>query len=376
MIESVHIERFKRFRSLELDLGDLTLLTGLNGTGKSSVVHALLLYRQAARKGEGGVALNHYLDLNLGGALDVLHRGISGDSIEILVREGGDVNRLIMTVPEERALYLQVLERPDAGRHSHGLTADSPRFTYLCAERLGPRDTLGTDSVDADAIGVGVSGEFTAQVLALHRRERVRDARHAPTSEEQIGALALLERQVARWMSIILGINGLMEIEAEWIEGTTATRLRFKPPGHFSEWMRPPNLGFGVSYVLPIVVAALRTPPDGLLIVENPEAHLHPAGQSAMGEFLARMAADGVQVIVETHSDHVVNGIRRAIAEGKANLAPERVALHFFGSASEAEHTTLALSASGDLSAWPRGFFDQIERDLGAIARTRRRRPQ
>ncbi len=93
--------------------------------------------------------------------------------------------------------------------------------------------------------------------------------------------------------------------------------------------MRAPNMGFGVSYSLPIVLAGLFAPVGGLLIIENPEAHLHPAGQSRMGTFLATLAGDGVQVLVETHSDHVLNGIRRAIGEHLV-LGAEHALVHFF----------------------------------------------
>ena len=121
-----------------------------------------------------------------------------------------------------------------------------------------------------------------------------------------------------------------IQIDAEWFPNTSVTRLRFKTPGIRSEWTRAPNAGFGISYALPIVVAALRAAAGGLLLVENPEAHLHPAGQSRIGGFLARVAADGVQVFVETHSDHVLNGIRVAVADGSAALLPEQAAIHFF----------------------------------------------
>jgi predicted ATPase len=376
MIRHLQIKRFKRFRALDLSLGRLTLLTGLNGAGKTSVIHALLLARQASRPPV--VALNGELGLSLGSAGDVLHRGASGESIELILQSDtveAPFN-VVLTNPDDRALYLTVERAFGAFVWEEGLTKDAPWFTYLSAERLGPRDTLSADSADMSALGVGVSGEYTAQVLALHDRQRVAGARLAPSNEEQLGATSQLKRQVERWMSFILGLRGVMDIEAEQIPNTTVTRLGYRLPGQSVEYTRPPNMGFGVSYVLPIVVAALMTPPGGLLIVENPEAHLHPAGQSAVGEFLARMAAAGVQVIVETHSDHVVNGVRRAVAEGKASLSPDEVVLYFFGGggAEGDEVTRINLSATGELSAWPPGFFDQIENDLGAIARTRRRR--
>jgi predicted ATPase len=131
--------------------------------------------------------------------------------------------------------------------------------------------------------------------------------------------------------------------------------------------MRPANVGFGFSYALPIVVAALTAAPGAVLIVESPEAHLHPAGQSAVGQFLARLASAGVQTILETHSDHVLNGIRRAVAE-RGLLSPDDVIVHFFGADGAAQ---LTMRGSGALTEWPEGFFDQAEIDLSVLARAR-----
>ena len=165
------------------------------------------------------------------------------------------------------------------------------------------------------------------------------------------------------------------QIDAEWFPNTSVTRLRFKTPGVRTEWTRAPNAGFGVSYALPVIVAALRAPVGGLLLVENPEAHLHPAGQSAIGGFLAQVAADGVQVFVETHSDHVLNGIRVSVAEGAAALSEEQAVIHFFRSQEDEGGAveSLAVRQSGQLTDWPAGFFDQAQVDLAMLARRRGR---
>lgn len=77
-----------------------------------------------------------------------------------------------------------------------------------------------------------------------------------------------------------------------------------------ADYFTAQNVGFGISYVLPIVLALVKAKKGELIILENPEAHLHPRGQRKMGELIARAAQGGVQVIVETHSDHILNGIR------------------------------------------------------------------
>lgn len=107
-----------------------------------------------------------------------------------------------------------------------------------------------------------------------------------------------------------------------------------------------------------------------MLLVENPEAHLHPAGQSKLGRFLARVAGSGVQVVLETHSDHVLNGARLAVAQDRSIAASDMV-VHYFD---HDQALPIQINDRGELSHWPTGFFDQIESDLGRLARARRAR--
>ena len=107
-------------------------------------------------------------------------------------------------------------------------------------------------------------------------------------------------------------------------------------------------------------------------MIENPEVHLHPAGQTAMGVFLSEVAAAGVQVVIETHSDHVLNGIRRAVKSRM--LASGDVALHFFQPRLEGETQegpqvqSPVVDANGNIDSWPDGFFDQFDRDMNYFA--------
>jgi predicted ATPase len=130
---------------------------------------------------------------------------------------------------------------------------------------------------------------------------------------------------------------------------------------------RSTSVGFGITYVLPVLIAALSARAGSILIVENPEAHLHPRGQARMGELLARVASTGVQVIVETHSDHVLNGIRLAV-HGRM-FDPERIAMHFFSRRREAGRTrsrfeSPTIDKDGRLDRWPDGFFDEWDKSL------------
>ncbi|WP_329093209.1 AAA family ATPase [Streptosporangium sp. NBC_01469] len=365
MITRLGIRNFKRFLDLSLPLRPLTVLTGLNGSGKSTLIQSLLLARQAACLPEAQVvALNGFLGLALGETEDIQHPDAE-EATEVSVWfeiDGGSPVKFGFAAPGGRSLNLGVVEpRPSAPSILCGRGA---AFTYLCAERLGPRDQLGVTAEDVAHLGVGEQGQYTGQTLAVHENKEVRAELRHPHTEQH--GVTTLRAQVEDWATDIIRP---IRVTAQWPTGIAASVIRYQEPGSLLDGIRPPNMGFGVSYALPIIVAGLLAPSGGLFIVENPEAHLHPAGQSRMGRFLGRLAGAGIQVIVETHSDHVLNGIRlAAVADEK--VVTSDVIVHFFDGA---EPITIEMTDRGGLTEWPDGFFDQLENDLGGIARAQRR---
>lgn len=363
MIDEIAVTNFKRFSHLTLPFGRLTLLTGINSGGKSSVIQALLLLHSKQLPG-GAVPLNGLHGLALGEATDVLNSNAANNEIEISITAGGTRGSIALEVPHERSPSL-IAMRTELPEALDEMTGQERGFVYLSAERLGPRD-LQEVAVDFDDdLAVGSRGEFTAHVLSQLGRAPVDPARLHPETDSS-GGVVTLNSQAELWMSTLVSP---IQIEATWLAGTNAAMVRFRPPDLLTEWLRPTNVGFGVSYALPIVVAGLTAPSEGLLVVENPEAHLHPAGQSAMGRFLARVAAGGTQVLVETHSDHVLDGVRRAVA-AEGSIRPDDVIVHFFGT--DPTPVTLSVDERGSMSGWPRGFFDQTEADLAELARAQR----
>ncbi|MCX4096123.1 AAA family ATPase [Nocardia sp. alder85J] len=368
MIESLEIDNFKCFDHASFQIRQLTVLTGVNGSGKSTVLQALLLARSAFLAGDDhAVQLNGPFGLALGTARDILHWAAPRPEIGIRIQaeESERPWEFGFEVPDrEHALSLISKHVP---RHpAPGIGNSRGGFTYLCAERLGPRDLLSVSADEPDEIGVGTQGEFTAQVLALReiravsRRNAVRKSLQHPGTASPIPRL-----QAEAWASDIIRP---IRITAQLAVGVMGSTIRFEDIGQAGEVIRPANTGFGVSYALPIIVAGLLTQPGDMLLVENPEAHLHPAGQSKLGRFLARVAGSGVQVVMETHSDHVLNGARLAVADDRTLSARDMV-IHYFG---DDRTSAVGINDKGELDHWPSGFFDQIENDLGGLARARR----
>lgn len=113
-------------------------------------------------------------------------------------------------------------------------------------------------------------------------------------------------------------------------------------------------------------MALLAARAGDLVIVENPEAHLHPKGQTRLAQLAARAAAAGIQVIIETHSDHFLDGVRIDIREGR--LPHSDAAFHYFArDGIKATVISPTIDTDGRLSEWPEGFFDQHDENLSKL---------
>src|SRR5208282_1843554 len=208
---------------------------------------------------------------------------------------------------------------------------------------------------------VGSVGEYAAWWLHQNDDFEIDAAR----SSQGSGFPLTLRGQVNAWAGEFF--PGA-EVNAQPIPGSGLMRLELRT-SRTDNWRRPSNIGYGLTYAFPILVAGLCADQRQVLIVDSPEAHLHPRGQSRMGQFLAQAAA-GPQLIVETHSDHVLNGIRLALRDGV--IAPDDVAIHFFNpptlQGGVPQVVTVSTDRNGNLSHWSEGFFDQIEKDLANLA--------
>ena len=394
MLNRIDLHDFKCFELLKLPLANLTLLSGANATGKSSAIQALVLLHQTMLGHEWAIRLLLNGDnINMGTVGDVVDKVHGRHTIEMGIMDGEhsyhwsfsskDRSEMSMQVDHvtvdgvkedqpERLHYLLPLHHQNhpttqvesvaAGSKRALLTLDRNalayrlrRLSYITAERIGPREFY---PIDETATVVGPAGEHALSVLHLGRDERVLDGLMiegiAPTRLRQVEA---------RMREFFPGCG----LEVLQVPQANAVTLGLRTSADTS-FHRPIHVGFGLTQILPIVIAALSASAGDILLIENPEVHLHPGGQAKMGQFLAQVAKAGVQVIVETHSDHVLNGIRRAVKDEQ--LTPEQVALHFFRPRSENMPQVISpqLDKSGNIDSWPEGFFDQFDKDMNYFA--------
>lgn len=379
MLTRIDLQRFKCFNLLKLPLRPLTLLSGINASGKSSVIQALGLLHQTMR--EHPIANKLVLDggaVRLGTVEDVIDKiaerlscTISLEDNETMYKwefEGDWFDKTLKAVsfskddelhePEEWYYYLMPRSADLPDRH---LISRLCRLVYLSAERMGPRD-LHPLQHSEDLPMIESAGEYAIAALYSGRNKPVADVltidNIKPTRSLQVEA---------RMGEFFPGF----EMTMTPFPNVNSVKLGIRTSKETS-FLRPIHTGFGITQVLPIVVAALSADRGDLLLIESPEAHLHPGGQAKMGEFLSEVAAAGVQVILETHSDHVLNGVRRAVKNGQ--LPADDAILHFFRPRHIAERDSTAqvqslhLDSEGNVDDWPEGFFDQFDKDMNYFA--------
>lgn len=377
-LRSIEVTNFKCFQKLRLELSQLTLFTGFNAAGKSTALQPILLLAQAFQSDRtlNALSLNGPL-VRLGLPSDVIASNASSRSIVIAVATEDDHAQWVLESREPGLGVLTVgsaeykVESREAHKWSEavwsgptgrteGIDRALSETIYLSAVRTGTATAFeALDSAGRIHADVGVEGQFAPWWYAHAADDEVDGARRHPQE-----SASSLRRQLDAYLAELFPGS---QVNAEHIVRTSLVRLEFKT-STTSDWRRPANVGYGLTYAFPILVALLVAHSGQMVIVDSPEAHLHPRAQSRMGRMLARFARAGVQVLVETHSDHVLNGVRLAVHDNVIGF--NDVATHFFSGPTEENHgiVSLRIDKNGTLDAWPDGFFDQSERDLTVLA--------
>ncbi len=376
MINVIELELFKCFKLLKLPVSSLTLLSGTNASGKSTVLQALVLLHQTILDHEWSTRLQlNGSEIQLGTVTDVVDKVHGRREFKFSLIDGDCTVQWVFRYEEDKqAMSAEVASvtvndnlthEPSKLRYlfpepigpGRSLASRLLRLSYLTAERVGPRDTYRLQDPRATQV-VGPFGENAVGMLYQRRDEGVIRSLALDTTAPKL--LAQVEGRMAQFFpETSLTIQPVPQANMVTLGLTNSPETGFH---------RPINVGFGLTQVLPIIVASLAAKQGDVLLIENPEVHLHPAGQAMMGEFLGEVAAAGVQILVESHSDHILNGIRRAVK--RQTLSPEQVSLHFFRPRSEgtAQVISPVIGVDGNIDHWPNGFFDQFDKDLNYFA--------
>jgi predicted ATPase len=203
---------------------------------------------------------------------------------------------------------------------------------------------------------VGTKGERTAEVLWYATRTRER-------RQEMLG-------QINHWLQ---EFGVALEARLERLGQSNQYRVLFRDPASQLK-INLADVGFGASQVLPIIVQGLYSRPGTLLLVEQPEIHLHPRAQATLGDLLVDIAKRGDRrLIVETHSDHVLGRVQRRIAEEK--ISRSEVAIYYFNPTPEGTQIReVTVDELGQFEEFPEGFFEESFQEAVAHSKAMRNR--
>ena len=370
MIRYLQIENFKSLKKTAIPLERLNLFFGMNGMGKSSVIQTLLLLRQSYwaghTRGLHGLNINGEL-IRLGTSADILCQSAEEEKLRFLVSFGKE-RRIDVEYPYEgNPLPTGVLKVKDLSASTVPFAEEealfSNRFCYLGAEHIGPRNEYSASQWDREGINpLGVHGEFAVPFLALEG-----DRFQVPAELcLESGKTNRLFDQVSAWIS---ELSPGVKINAVYMPFEERASLDISYSGRRldSAPFLPVNVGFGIPYVLPLVVALLTVDKNGILLIENPESHLHPRGQTKMADLIARAAARGTQIICESHSDHIINGVRIAV-KNELLACDDLAVVYFDKDEDQITHTIeIAVDQNGNLSDYPEGLLDEWGIQMSAL---------
>lgn len=359
--ELFHIIGYKCFADQIINLGQLTILVGANGNGKSSTIQSLLLFKLAA-SGQHTIDLNHAFGLRLGRFCDILNPNNDGGEIKLSLlcadNRQEKATCLIKSCDSDESLYVQATYN---SKEKDYLWYRQEIY-YLSAEREGPR--ISQDLVKLEYLNTGIHGENTAQAIAEKgSMTKVDEERMFDNTKNRN-----IDAQVNFWLDFIFP-----KISVSSSINRDVLQARVKVSNSLYSDAFTTNMGFGVSYALPIIVDGLLAKRDSLFIVENPEAHLHPAAQTAMGYFLAKMSYAGVRIIVETHSDHLIDGVQLFVVK-HGNWHNNVIINNYSIEDGEIQPKVepIFMSNKGEYDRWPKGFMDQSQINYYNLQKYRR----
>lgn len=233
-------------------------------------------------------------------------------------------------------------------------------FGSLCY--LGPLRTK-TDrlyswaGIEPESVGYAGENTVAAILAARNRRISLGFKRQAKPFEEII-ASALMQMGLIEEFKV----NPISEQRQEY-------EVKVRTKGS-KDWVDLPDVGFGISQVLPVLVQCFYAPAGSIIIMEQPEIHLHPSAQSALADVMLDVinsrvngVSRNIQLIIETHSEHFLRRLQRRIAESTGSQ--ETVAVYFANVArTPAVLEPLEIDDYGNIKNWPENFFGDEMGDI------------
>jgi predicted ATPase len=371
MIKKIEINNFKSILNANLEIGNLNVFSGINGSGKSTFLQSLLLLRQSYNSGyltKSPISLllgNNNTLISLGTFKDLLCQQASRNDERVVINIDFKDENLIFTSEnyssENRDLNILKGEINKSIIRFENESLFNDRCQYLAAERIQPTEDY--PRFQSNEL-LGKQGEYTAHYIEKHANE---DINIKEFNVNKNSNSTTLINQINYWLG---EISDSIEVLVKENLNTNRIELSYRyklDDGTPTQNQKPQNVGFGITHTLPIIVAILAAKPNDIIIIENPETHLHPKGQSKLSHLFAIAAQNNVQLFIETHSDHIINGLRVAVK--KKIIDKNDVFLYYFTKTIKnlSNISRIQVQSAGGLDNWPEGFFDEWDNQLNEL---------
>ncbi len=345
MIKNVHIKGFKCFDDEKIDFSNLTVLTGPNSSGKSSLIQAIL-FNLNNKLLSPDQEIKTYLD-SLGGFVDLKNKNTNSVQFHIdITLKNGLVTEYIDNVLGFDKIFNAMNNQTDFN------------FYYLSANRQ-PIEEIN-NSVNYVEDSCGIYAQRISNYYYFYCNEEVEDKEliHKETTANT------LESQVNYWLSYICDSDVSLFVD-KVVSNVYKAYYKIN-----NQEYKPQNLGAGISYLIAILTKSLLIgkDPQEVFIIENPEIHLHPKSQARLAEFFAFVARTGRQIIIETHSEHLISKLRYCVYNKQ--IESSQVVIQY---RQPDKFEKIEILPNGKLlneignHSFPRGFFDATLDDIFEI---------
>lgn len=358
MINKLRIKNFKSLKDISLDFGMFNLLCGTNSSGKTSIIHSILLLSQSSKSNDS-ISLNGRL-VKLGKFSDV--KNFESSLSEEIKISGIKSNKeeFFLNIIETEVLEDLVLKKECKNIESFEYEKN---MYYLSANRIGISDV---HEAGFESEHFGINGEYTIDYLVKNKDIAISDEYVYDKVKDEASNLY---NEVDYWLNRIVGAH----IKGEEVEKTNKSVVTFSQFDN-EKFVRSIHTGSGISYLISIIITCfgisiISKEKDiiPMIIIENPEIHLHPKAQSMLTEFLIFMSTR-MQIIIETQSDHVFNRFRIEIYKRRIkneNLINELGTVHFLKyESNNSIGNRIEFTNDGRVINHKEDLFDQFDIDI------------
>ncbi|MEY3302771.1 MAG: AAA family ATPase [Pseudanabaena sp.] len=383
------LKNFKCFKEVDVSFSKITLLTGENSSGKSSLIYGLLAALQSINP--IGESFPYYLSLNgkyinMGGFKDVSFNHILNNHLGIDINLNEEEFQTIWSYDVlSKSPILNYLNIPNLGEvkqkddRTYNINLKLPEST----NELDKEFYASLNKNDFPEIVEGILDELNIHLSSFNFISSFRF--HPDRTYYQSLANNMVDRfgvgyidQILRWndnqskelldfVSILQDLKILYNIKSYKLSGGRfEIRVKVK---NKSKWESLPDVGFGISQFLPIIVADLQLSNNSTLIMSQPEIHLHPSVQANLSDYLVKQVKErNKNYIVETHSEYLLNRMRLLIVKGE--IQSEDVAVYYFENSIKDGSVAhrIEFTKDGQILNAPKGFFETYMIDTMDIA--------